>query len=152
MRRPALLLVALPVLVACESKPSYHFRAAVDATSGGEASCVSPYLNNQPPDGPYIFPTPKLTPGQKITVYGHWYTPTCNDTGTHDPVTPLPPVQLTLRLPGGKTRRLGRFTPGGPDMGFSVLVRIPAASRQGTATIRDDRSPYPAIYRFSIAA
>lgn len=93
-----------------------------------------------------------MHPGDSLTVYGHWYTSTCNDTGTHDPVRPLPLVHLTLRLPGGKTAHLGPLTPGGRDMGFKVLARIPAAARSGTATIRDDRPPYPADFRFTIDA
>ncbi len=61
-------------------------------------------------------------------------------------------MHLTLSLPGGKTQQLGVFTPSGQDMGFVVTVRIPARTRTGTATIRDDRAPYPASYRFKIRA
>jgi hypothetical protein len=93
-----------------------------------------------------------VRPGGTLTVYGHWYTATCNDTGSRDPVKPLRPVHLTLSLPGGENRGLGVFTPGGRDMGFVVTVRIPANTRAGTATIRDDRAPHPASYQFTISA
>ena len=60
-------------------------------------------------------------------------------------------MQLTLTLPGGKVEPLGEFTPGGQDMGFSVPVRIPAATGAGTAKISDDRAPpFRSIYRFAV--
>ncbi len=48
-----------------------------------------------------------MAPGDTITIYGHWYTTTCNDTGGHDPLRPPPLVHLTLRLPGGVVEDLG---------------------------------------------
>jgi hypothetical protein len=73
-----------------------------------------------------------------LKVYGHWYTSTCDGTGGHESLKPLPPVRLTLTLPGGGVEHLGRFSPGGADMGFATSVRIPSGTRPGTATIRDD--------------
>lgn len=92
-----------------------------------------------------------MSPADRLTIYGHWYTSTCNDSGgARDPLQPLPPVHLTLTLPGGRVEPLGEFTPSGPDMGFRALVRIPVATRAGTAKISDDRAPVPAIYRFAV--
>lgn len=147
MRRVTWMLVALALLTACE-------KSSGAKVTGGEAnaSCVAPYLNDQPPNRRYRSKAPTVRPGETLTVYGHWYTSTCNDTGTRDPVEPLPPVRLTLTLPGGQTQRLGMFTPAGRDMGFTVPVRIPAATRAGTATTRDDRAPYPASYQFEVGA
>ncbi len=115
------------------------------------ASCVGPYLNNQPPTASASFrgPVPTVSPGGAITIYGHWYTSTCNDTGGHDPLKPLPPVHLTLTLPGEQLEPLGEFSPGGRDMGFSTEVRVPPGTPAGTATVRDDRQ-YPATYKFKV--
>ena len=85
---------------------------------------------------------PTVSPGATITIYGHWYTSTCNDTGCHDPLKPLPPVHLTLSLPG-------EFNPNGQDMGFSASAHVPAATKAGTAMVRDDQ-PYPATYEFKV--
>jgi len=91
-----------------------------------------------------------VRPGDTIIVYGHGYTSTCNDAGGRDdPLVPLPPVRLTLALPGGEVHALGDVRPSGEDMGFSVVVHVPAATRSGAATVRDDE-PYPAIYRFAV--
>jgi hypothetical protein len=122
-------------------------RAAPGGTSA--ASCVGPYVNDQPPSGAFHGPIPTVDPGQSLTVYGHWYNTTCNDTGGHDPWVPMHPVRLTLTLPGGSTVDLGRFTPGGSDMGFSTAVHVPAGTPAGTAWIRDNQQP-PAAYRFKI--
>lgn len=90
-----------------------------------------------------------MSPGATIKIYGHWYTSTCNDTGGKDPLEPLTPVHLTLMLPGGIPQNLGEFQASGQDMGFSVEVHVPAATRAGAATIRDDRQ-YPATYNFQV--
>jgi hypothetical protein len=50
----------------------------------------------------------------------------------------LPPVRLTLRLPGGAEIALGAFTPGGQDMGFAVPVHVPEAMSGGRALVTDD--------------
>jgi hypothetical protein len=141
----ASLLVTLPVLAACGSSSGGHATA-----TGAAASCVGPYLNDQPPKGPFRASAPTVRPGETLTIYGHWYTDTCNDTGGHDPLLPLSPVQLTVALPDGRTEHLGRFTPSGRDMGFAAAVCIPAATPAGTATIRDDVVPYSTSYRFTI--
>jgi hypothetical protein len=90
-----------------------------------------------------------VTPGDTITIYGHWYTSTCNDTGGTDPLKPLSPVHLTLTLPGGDVQDLGVFDPRGEDMGVSTRVLVPEATRAGTATVRDDQQ-YPVTYRFKV--
>lgn len=95
-------------------------------------------------------PTPTVGPGETLTIYGHWYTSTCNDTGGHDPLVPLQPVQLSLTLPGGAVESLGTFTPSGQDMGFSTRVLVPAGTPAGTAKVSDARE-YPATYEFEIA-
>ncbi len=116
-------------------------------TSG--ASCVAPYLNDQPPSGPFSGPTPTVSPGSTITIYGHWYTTTCNDTGGHDPLKPMPPVHVTLTLPGGAVEHGGELHPRGRDMGFSTALEVPAGTPAGTATVRDDQAP-PATFTFKI--
>lgn len=113
------------------------------------ASCTGPYLNDQLPSGAFRGPARTVSPGDTLTIYGHWYTSTCNDTGGHDPLQPLRPVHLTLHLPDGSIEPLGRFTPSGPDMGFATTVHIPAGSSPGTATVDDGRK-YPATYKFEI--
>lgn len=144
MRRIAPSLLILPVLVACGSP----------AGSGGQgsASCAQPYLNNQPPNGGTRAAAKSVRPGGSLTIYGHWYTSTCNDTSSHDPLKALPPVHLTLTLPGGRVESLGEFVPSGADMGFAASLRIPAGTHDGIATITDDQTPYPASYRFVVAA
>lgn len=116
---------------------------------GSSASCVGPYLNDQPPSGAFHGPRRTVSPGGTITIHGHWYTATCNDTGGHDPLTPLAPVHLTLRLPGGTSKDLGERHPHGRDMGFAVTVRVPVGTPPGTATVRDGRHP-PATYAFTV--
>jgi len=116
-------------------------------TSG--ASCVGPYLNDQPPSGSSVGRLRPSAPGSAITIYGHWYTSTCNDTGGHDHLKPLAPVHLTLTLPGGAAKALGEFNADGPDMGFSTAVEVPAGTPAGTATVRDDQAQ-PATYEFKI--
>ena len=102
-----------------------------------------------PPRAPSVAGASPISPGQSLTVYGHWYTSTCNDTGGHDPLEPLAPVHLTITLPGGSAEDLGEYSPAGQDMGFSVVVRVPVGTPAGIATIRDDQE-YPATYRFHI--
>jgi hypothetical protein len=113
------------------------------------ASCVGPYLNDQPPSGVFRGPVQTVSPGDSITLYGHWYTSTCNDTGGHDPLEPLPPVHLTLTLPGGAVEDLGESTPKGQDMGFSTAVQVPTGTSAGTATVRDDQQD-PETYKFEV--
>ncbi|SFB93002.1 hypothetical protein SAMN04487968_102336 [Nocardioides terrae] len=114
------------------------------------ASCAAPYLNDHPPGGPFHGPVPTVRPGGTITIYGHGYTSTCNDTGgIREQLKPLPPVHLTLALPGGELHALGDFSPSGKDMGFSIVVNVPAAAPTGTATVRDDRES-PATFEFEV--
>lgn len=135
--------------------PSIAHGPASSATSSStvigsaNASCVGPYLNDQPPGGPFRGPEQIVSPGTTITIYGHWYTSTCNDTGDQDPLEALPPVHLILTLPGGSPQSLGQFLPSGQDMGFSVEVHVPAETQEGSATIRDDR-PFATAYTFEV--
>jgi hypothetical protein len=122
---------------------------AQDSGGASGASCVSPYLNDQPPEGPFHGPVPTVDAGDSITIYGHWYTSTCNDTGGRDPLEPLPPVHLTLSLPGGAVDELGSFNPDGQDMGFSTVVHVPLGTPSGTATVHDDQQ-HPA-YTFRVS-
>jgi hypothetical protein len=118
---------------------------------GQSASCVAPFLDDQPPGGTYGAAAPTVSPGEALVIYGHWFTSTCNDTGGNDPVEPLAPVRLTLVLPRGQAVPLGEHTPHGPDMGFSADVAIPPGSGVGTATILSDQGLAQA-YRFEIRA
>jgi hypothetical protein len=124
-------------------------------TVGGSvsASCAAPYLDAVPPTAPSASAATPVSPGDRLTIYGHWYTSTCNDTGNDtgasNPLEPLPPVHLTLTLPGGEVTDLGRFTPAGDDMGFSVVVEVPAGTPAGLATVRDDQE-HPATYTFHV--
>ena len=122
---------------------------SIETGSGLAASCVGPYLNDQPPSGVFRGPLLTVSPGDTVTIFGHWYTSTCNDTGGHDPLVPLAPVHLTLTLPGWAVKPLGMFTPGGEDMGFSTTVQVPADATPGIAYVRDDRE-YPATYEFKV--
>lgn len=137
-RRTAGGLPLLPLLAACGS-----------SQGGSDRSCVGPYIDNQPPSGTYGAPRPTVDPGATLTLYGHWYTSTCNDTGGNDSPEPLPPTRLTISLPGGSVLRLGPFTPTGKNMGFSAKVQLPAQTPAGTATVSDDRGS-TAIYKFTI--
>jgi hypothetical protein len=145
----------LLLLCAAYGGPSNPIGASgAKVTSGAngtssDASCVGPYLTDRPPSGPFRGPLPRVRPGATITIYGHWYTRTCNDTGGNDPLVPLPPVHLTLTLPGGAVQQLGEFHPSGKYMGLSIGVHVPAATRAGTATVRDDQQ-HPAAYRFKV--
>jgi hypothetical protein len=139
------LLVASGVALLCAG-----CGGPADANRTSSASCAAPYLDDQPTAGPSRSSAPSVRPGTTITVYGHWYTSTCNDTGGDAPLEPLPPVHLTLTLPDGDVRALGEFSPRGHDMGFSAEVQIPAAMQAGTATVRDDQE-HPAAYQFEVA-
>jgi hypothetical protein len=122
-------------------------------------SCAAPYLSDQAPSvdpagdgsGSRLRTAPTVEPGDSLTVYGHWYTSTCNDTGMSagDPMQPLPPVGLTLTLPGGSVEDLGRFTPSGPDMGFAAAVQVPAGAPAGLAVVADDQE-HPATFSFRV--
>jgi hypothetical protein len=136
----AVSALVVPMLVACGGSSS----------GGANASCVGPYLDDQQPGGRYGAPAPTVTTGETLTVYGHGYTSTCNDTGGDDPQEPLAPVHLTLTLPGARVVPLGEFTPHGRDMGFKADVHIPRGTRGGTAMIRDDQTN-PVTYRFKVA-
>jgi hypothetical protein len=83
-----------------------------------------------------------VPPGATITLYGHWYTSTCNDTAGNDALMPLPTVHMSVKLPGGDVQELGESDPSGKDMGFSTEVHLPVSARAGTATVRDDQQ-YP---------
>lgn len=115
--------------------------AAGDGGSSG-ASCVGPYLNDQPPTGPFRGPVPTVSPGHSLTIYGHWFTSTCNDTGDHAPLSALPPVRLSLHLPDGAVRRIGVFRAHGQDMGFSIRVSVPKGTPAGKATVQDDSASH----------
>jgi hypothetical protein len=141
----ALLVVVLALVLSSAGCADLHSERG----SSGGASCVGPYLNDQPPTGPFRGPTPTVSTGAAITIYGHWYTSTCNDTGVHNHLEPLPPVHLTLTLPGGASKELGVFKPQGQDMGFSAAVNVPVGTPAGTATVRDDQ-PNPATYEFQV--
>ena len=134
---------ALVVLLACSG-----CAGAFNDTSA--SSCVGPYMTNVA-TGPRDSATAvSVNAGDTITIYGHWYTTTCNDTGGNEPLKPLP-VHLTLTFPDGTSQALGQVNPSGPQMGFSITVRIPAGTHSGTASVSDDRD-YPATYRFHIAS
>jgi hypothetical protein len=107
--------VVAPLLVACGNS----------STGGSDASCVGPYLDDQPSSGRYGAPAPTASP--------------------------LAPVHLTLMLPGGQSVPLGEFTAHGQDLGFNAEVHIPPGTCAGTATIRDDQR-YPKTYRFKVGA
>ena len=121
-------------------------------SSGGtsSASCVGPYLDAVPPNTSTVEAAKPVSPGDSLKIYGHWYTTTCNDTGSHEPLQPLAPVHLTLVWPSGAVQRLGEFTPAGDDMGFSLVVHVPDRMQVGTAKIRDDQE-YPSTYKFQVA-
>lgn len=121
----------------------------VGTTGGGvNASCVAPFLDSVPPDGPSPSAAPHMAPGSPVTVYGHWYTTTCNDTGGHPPLQPMDPVHLTVTYPSGAVQHVGPFTPHGPDMGFVATIEVPDGTPRGVATIRDDHGDRP--YRFEV--
>jgi hypothetical protein len=155
--RTALAAGAVLLSTACSTAPGTTSPVApvLSPTPGGSsggtssASCVGPYLNDQPPSGPFRAPAPIVSPGDTLTLHGHWYTTTCNDTGGDDPLKPMRPVHLTLTWPGGAVERLGALSPAGVDMGFSATVRVPAGTPAGIARVHDDRPGAP-TYRFHI--
>jgi hypothetical protein len=143
----------LLLCVACGGPSNVTSTSGANVTSNANgtsnASCVGPYLNDQPPNGPFHGPVPTVSPGATITIYGHWYTSTCNDTGGDDPLeAALPTVHVTVTLPGAMCRNSASSI-SCKDMGFSTEVHVPVATRAGTATVRDDRQ-YPATYRFTV--
>ncbi|GAB3927306.1 hypothetical protein GCM10011575_09670 [Microlunatus endophyticus] len=147
MRHKLALALILPILMACGANSV----AGQDTLSG--ASCVGPYLDDQPRvGGRFGASSPTVHPGDSITVYGHWYAKSCNDSGGHDPIQPLPSVRLTLTLPDGRVQHLDRYTPTGPDFGFAATVRIPPKTAAGTAVVRDDRDPVRATFTFTIGS
>ena len=109
-------LALLLMCVGCGGPSSTRGTSGTGGTS--TASCVGPYLDDQPPSGPFRGPVPTVAPGDSITIYGHWYTSTCRDTGGQARLAPLPPVHLTLTLPGGARVELGEFMAQGQDMGL----------------------------------
>lgn len=115
------------------------------------ASCAAPFLDDRPPTGGSASsdPAESVNPGTSITVYGHGYTTTCNDTGQNEPEKPMPPVRLTLTLPGGVEKDLGTFKPAGGDMGFAAVVQIPLGTPPGVAEVRDDQE-IPAKFTFEV--
>ena len=134
-------MVLVPLLGACST-----------FAGGTSNSCVSPYLDDQPPTGTYGAPAATVRAGNDLTLYGHWYTSTCDDIdpGRRD-LAPLAPVRLTLTLANGVVKDLGAFTPAGQDVGFTVVIRLPYPTPAGTASVRDDGNP-PAVYRFTITS
>ena len=136
------LVTAAPLLTACDA-----------GSSGANASCVGPYLDAHPPGERPGGPPPSVRAGGDLTVYGHWFTSTCNDTGQdHEPVRPLPPDTLTLTLPGarpGGSVPLGTFTPEGDELGFAVTIHIPAHTPTGVARVADGEGR---TFRFHVAA
>lgn len=125
--------------------------AACGGSQGGsDASCVGPYVDDQPPGGAYGAPPPTVSSGGNLTLYGHWYTSTCNDTGGNAPLKPLPPVRLTINLPGGSVMHVGPFTPKGKDLGFSTTVQLPARTPAGIVTVNDNLANATA-YKFTIS-
>lgn len=151
MRQPGMRREWHPVRLLVTVAVVLLFASCTSSGVGGAAaaSCVGPYLNALPPGAGFREPIRTVGPGDTLTVYGHWYTSTCNDTGGHDRLIPLPAVQLTLILPGGAVEDLGRFTAGGKDMGFSTVVHVPEGTAAGTAWIRDNQQ-HPATYKFRV--
>lgn len=127
-------------------------RATDGATTGTSASCVAPYVDSTAPDASPASAAgdqgEEVAPGGSITLYAHWYTTTCNDTGGDDPLRPMAPVRLTVTYPSGVVQHLGPFTPASRDMGFSARVDVPDRTPRGVATVRDDQQDRP--YRFEV--
>ena len=145
-------LVAAMALMALTTSCGEHASSAGTGTGGGtgttrgggvSASCIAPYVDDQPPGTPPREPARVVAPGDSVKLYGHWYTSTCNDSGpaSSTPPEPLPPVHVTLTLPGGDPQPVGTFTPAGEDLGFTFVVDVPAGTPEGVATIQDDRTP-----------
>lgn len=142
-KRVGPLLILLATLVACGTT------APTSRWHGSSASCVAPYLDSQTSGAKRAVTTPTVAPGDVLMVHGHWYASTCNDTGGHAPVEPLGPVRLEVALPGGSVLQLGEFTPSGPDLGFSVEIKVPVSAPAGAAEVRDDRE-VPATFDFVV--
>lgn len=120
-----------------------------DGGDYASASCVGPYLDDQPPNDRPGGAAPTVQPGDSLEIHGHWYTETCNDTGGNDPLIALRDVQLTVTFPDGTTTQLGPFTPQGRDLGFTATVEVPDGMELGPVVVRDDQE-YAATYRFRI--
>jgi hypothetical protein len=120
-------------------------------SGGGDAaaSCVAPYLDDQPAGGRFGTPAPTVAPGDSLEVHGHWYRSGCDDQGLGEAEEPLPDVRLTVRFPGGGSVELGPFTPAGKDLGFTATVDVPEDARPGAVVVTDDRDP-GATYRFRV--
>ena len=127
MRAIVALAAALPLLAACGS---------LEQGGTSNASCVGPYLDAHPPGAGYGGKPPTVHAGSDLTVYGHWFTSTCNDTNqAHDPLRALPPETLTLTLPGAEATPLGTFNPTGEDLGFEVTIHVPPDTPTGRALV-----------------
>ena len=110
--------------------------ACANSTSREAASCIAPYIDDQGPNGTYGSPAATVSPGDALTLCGHWYANACNDTDhATEVVGPLPAARLTLRLPDGSTREVGPRTPAGHELGFSVTVHAPASAKTGPASV-----------------
>ncbi|MGY2875573.1 hypothetical protein ACVW00_002763 [Marmoricola sp. URHA0025 HA25] len=142
-RRAVGVLLLLLVVAGCGSSP------VRSGPSGSGASCAGPWIDDQPADNRRDGPAPTVAAGDVIRIYGHWYTSTCNDTGSNAPLEPLDPVHLVATLPDGTIVDLGRFEPAGPDLGFSADLRVPAGTSPGPAKVVDDREE-PAAFDFVI--
>ena len=110
-------------------------------------SCVGPYLDTVPPGTSSVQAEEPVHPGDTVTIYGHGYTTTCNDTGGNDAVEPMAPAHLMITWPGGSAEPLGTFTPLPPDLGFRVEVEVPAGTPSGVAKVRDREGT---TYRFRV--
>jgi len=143
LRLPAALVAMAALCISCGERTASDDSGTGTTTGGGvSASCIAPYVDDQPPGTPPREPARVVAPGDSLQLYGHWYTSTCNDTGgSSAPMEPLPPVHVTLTLPGGDRQAVGAFTPGGEDMGFSFVVQVPVGTPDGVARIEDDRTP-----------
>jgi hypothetical protein len=156
MRVRAAALVCLLAVACTLAGCSHKVEGGVDDPPRSEpphgglaaASCVGPYLDDQPPDGRFGAPAPTVHPGESLQIHGHWYTSTCNDTGGHDPLEPLSDVRLTVTFPGGETQELGPFTPTGTDVGFKATVAVPADTAGGPVTVTDGLGH---IYEFGVS-
>ena len=147
-----LVLAALVLATGCGSSTGSGGGTGGGTGSGGggaAASCAAPYLDDRPPGEPSHGGRPVVRVGEDVTVYGHFYTSTCNDTGGdtggHDPLEPLPPVTLTVRMPDGDVVDLGTHTPSGPDAGFAAVLHVPPTAAPGVATVRDDGDPHATL-------
>lgn len=138
MRAAAWVLLVALLGAACAGTSS---DSPGDAGGGGgaAASCVGPYVDDQPPGGRYGVPPPTVAPGGSVTLYGHWYTSTCDDTGQDEPDVPRPDVTLTVTWADGRRTELGPYAPGGADVGFAAVLVVPLGVPAGTVSVTDGR-------------